>query len=74
MVEVMFGERSHSSQSEKYKIFRGGIGGSFAKKLSSNDVMEFKNLRINYHTTVDKNSKIIIALYYLVDSKKKIFR
>ena len=29
---------------------------------------------MNYHTTVDKNSKLIVALYYLVDGKKKVFR
>ena len=69
----MFGEKSHSSQSQKYKIFRGGIIGGNAKKYSKNEVLEFKKLKVNYHTTVDKNSKLIIALYYLID-KKKIFR
>lgn len=74
VVEVMFGEKSHSTQSEKFKIFRNGIAGSYAKKYCKSNVIEFKNLRTNYHTTVDKNSKLVIVLYYLGEGKRKTFR
>lgn len=29
---------------------------------------------MNFRTTVDKNSKIIIALYHLIEGRKKVFR
>lgn len=74
VVEVMFAERSHSSQHERYKIFKGGIAGSCRKKFIKSETIDFRNLKINYHSTVDKNSKIVIALYYFTDSRKKIFR
>ena len=38
------------------------------------EVIKFKNLKINYHTTVDKNSKLIVGLYYLLDGKRMVFR
>lgn len=74
VVEIMFAEKSHSSNAEKYKIFKGGISGLSRRKYTKNEVIEFKNLRVNYHTTVDKNSKIIILLYYLTEAKKTVFR
>lgn len=33
----MFGEKSHSAQSEKYKIFKNGIAGSYAKRYCKNN-------------------------------------
>ena len=50
------------------------MGGLSRRKYTKSDVIEFKNLKVNYHTTVDKNSKIIILLYYLTEGKKAIFR
>lgn len=70
----MFGQRSHSSANEKYKIFKNGIAGPCRKKYIKSELVEFKNLRVNFRTTVDKNSKIIIVLYHLIEGRKKVLR
>lgn len=74
VVEVLFAEKSHSSEREKYKIYRGGIGGSARKRWIKGDSIEFRNLRINYASTLDKNSKILVVLYHLAEGRRKIFR
>jgi len=57
----MMGEKSHNH--EKYKIFRGSLSGQTRKQYKKSDTIEFKNIRINYPSSPDKMSKIIIVLY-----------
>lgn len=39
VVEVMFGERSHSAANEKYKIFKNGIAGPCRKKYIKSELV-----------------------------------
>lgn len=73
-MEVLFAERSHASDREKYKIYKSGISGCCRKKYIKNETVEFKNLKINYPSSLDKNSKIIIALYHLTADRRKLIR
>lgn len=73
-MEVLFAEKSHSTDREKYKIYKSGITGCSRKKYIKNETIEFKNLKINYASSLDKNSKIIITLYHLSQERKKYFR
>lgn len=74
VVEVLFAEKSHATDREKYKIYKSGISGCCRKKYIKNETVEFRNLKINYPSSLDKNSKIIITLYHLTSERKKIFR
>lgn len=74
MVEVLFAEKSHSSDREKYKVYKSGISGCSRKRFTKNETIEFRNLKINHPSSLDKYSKIIIALYYLANDRKKVFR
>lgn len=72
VVEVLFAEKSHSS--EKYKVFRGGISGAARKRYTGDETIEFRNLRVNYASSLDKNSKIVIMLYQLTDTRRRVLR
>jgi hypothetical protein len=74
IVEVLFAEKSHATDREKYKIYKSGISSCARKKYIKNETVEFRNLKINHPSSLDKYSKIIIVLYQLTNERKKIFR
>ena len=65
VVEVMLGEKSHSTEKEKYKIFQGSLGGRTRKQLKKGDTVEFSHLRPNFPTTPDRIARIIIVVYWV---------
>ena len=74
VVELMLGEKSHSSEKEKYKIFQGSLGGRTRKQLKKGETyVEFSKLRPNFPTTAERITRIIIVVYWVQEGGRGNF-
>ncbi len=50
------------------------MGGWARKKYVRSETLDFSGLRLNYPSSLDKNSKLLVVLYQLGADRKKILR
>lgn len=48
MLEVLLGEKTHSTDKEKFKILKRGIIGKTVKKVIAKEEIQFSDLRFNF--------------------------